>query len=125
MPPPKAESPADAYVLPVPRDAVKLTKEMVEPPPASFKGHLVIPEGIQVIEFLAFSFGFEGIDIIELTLPESLKKMEEFEPQGLKKITTGAGVQFDLYPDFQKAYTEIYGSAAGTYILKGDTWEQV
>ncbi|GHV89614.1 hypothetical protein AGMMS50268_01170 [Spirochaetia bacterium] len=153
--PPKPKYPAGAYVLPVPKGVVKITMGMVKSPPASFKGHLVIPEGIRVIDEGCFApeFGaeFGAIkNIIELTLPEILKKIDEiaFTAHELRKITIGADVQlvesqwtftdgddkasepipftrYAMPEEFQNAYTEIYGSATGTYIKKDDTWEMV
>ncbi|GHV11297.1 hypothetical protein FACS189491_02270 [Spirochaetia bacterium] len=125
VPPSKAESPADAYVLPVPKGVVKVSRSMIKLP-ADFKGHLVIPEGVQIIG----GEKYPDIDeaVTELTLPASLRKIEPGAFDNavkLQKITIGANVElmkgqphpgWALPHFFQKAYKNTYGSAAGTYL---------
>lgn len=67
---PKASPPDAGYVLSLPKGVIKITQEMVKLP-ANFKGTIVIPEGIQVIDDECF----KDRAITGVTFPQSLKEI--------------------------------------------------
>ena len=64
---------SSSSVLSLPKGVIKITKDMLRLP-ANFMGHIIIPEGIQVIGQRCF----ENMAITGVTFPKSLRKIEEY-----------------------------------------------